>query len=60
MKEYVATFKTSYQISQCEWDVCNPSLKINEQTTIKEVNEFFSKNNGGQLMEVRITELQSL
>jgi hypothetical protein len=60
MKEYVATFKTSYQISQDEWDVCNPSLKINEQTTIKEVNEFFSKNNGGQLMEVRISELQSL
>lgn len=57
MKEYVITFKTSFQISPDDWDVANPSMKVNENTTIKEIEEFYRKHNKVSYLEVKLIEL---
>lgn len=36
-KQYVATFKTSIQISEDRYKVINPSMLCDENTTIKEI-----------------------
>jgi len=58
MKEYVVTFKTSYQISPDDWDVYNPALKVNENTTVKEIEEFYRKHVKVGIMEVRLSGLE--
>lgn len=60
MENYIATFKTGEQISPDDWAVINPSLKINENTTIGEINEWFKKKNGGKVMQVSIIELEEI
>ena len=57
MKEYVVTFKTSCQISPDDWDVYNPALKVNENTTVKEIEEFFRKHVKFGIMEVKLSDL---
>ena len=57
MKEYVVTFKTSCQISPDDWDVYSPALKVNENTTVKEIEEFFRKHVKIGTMEVRLSDL---
>jgi len=58
--EYVATFKTSYQISPDDWDVSSPSLKIDSNTKISEVSKFFAKYSPDSPMEVKLIQLQNL
>lgn len=57
MKEYIITFKTSFQISPDDWAVSNPSMKVNENTTIKEIEEFYRKHNKVSSLEVKLIEL---
>jgi hypothetical protein len=56
-KQYVATFKTSIQISHDEWKVINPSMLCDENTKLKDIEKFVKENNCKGSMEVRITEL---
>jgi hypothetical protein len=58
MKEYVVTFKTSVQISPDDWGVINPSMKVTEITTIKEIDEFYRKYNKVGSLEVKLVELE--
>lgn len=58
MKEFVVTFKTSRQISPDDWDVYNPSMKVTETTTVKEISDFFCKHVKGEAVEVKLIELQ--
>ena len=59
MKEYVVTFKTSCQISPDDWDVYSPALKVNENTTVKEIEEFYRKHVKVGIMEVRLSDLET-
>jgi hypothetical protein len=59
MKEYFVTFKHSYQISPDDWDVCNPALKVTNETTIGEIADWFDKYQTAYPMEVKIIELQN-
>jgi hypothetical protein len=58
MKEFVVTFKTSQQISPDDWEVFNPSMKVSEETTVKEIADFFCKHVKGEAVEVKLIELQ--
>jgi len=58
MKEFVVTFKTSRQISPDDWDVYNPSMKVTETTTVKEISDFFCKHIKREPVEVKLIELQ--
>lgn len=57
MREFIATYKDSRQISIDDWDVFNPTLKVTEETTVKEILDWYR---GGSLMEVKLIELQAL
>jgi hypothetical protein len=58
MKEFVVTFKTSCQISPDDWKVINPSLKVNENTTVKEIEAFFRKHMKDAKTEVTLIEME--
>lgn len=58
MKEYVVTFKSSYQISPDDFKVYNPSMKVTESTTVKEIADFFTKHVKGIPVEVTLVELE--
>lgn len=58
MKEYVVTFRTGIQISPDDWDTITPSLKVTENTTVKEIEQFYRGNHGGGFMEVKLCEMQ--
>ena len=60
--EYIATYKTSRQISPDDWEVYNPSLKITDQTTIGEIRKWFTEGSidpGKVSMEVKIIQLSA-
>lgn len=59
MKEYVATFKTSRQISPDDWEVYNPTMKVTDSTTIGEINEWFKKLSGSTKTEVKLIEIEN-
>ena len=58
MREYVVTFKTSCQISQDEWDVSNPSMKVTDSTTVQEIADFYCKHIKSSLVEVKLIQLE--
>ena len=60
MKEYIITFKTSYQIAPDDWAVCNPALRVTEETKIKEIDNFFRKHNKIGTLEVKLIELDNI
>jgi hypothetical protein len=60
MKEFVVTFKSSYQISPDDFKVYNPSMKVTEATTVKEIADFFCKHVKGTPVEVTLIELEQL
>jgi len=57
-KEYIASFKNSRQISIDDWEVFHPSLKITEDTTIGEIDKWYRKMLGHQVLEVTIIQLE--
>lgn len=59
MSEYTATYKTSMQISPDDWLVFYPTLKLTDETTVKEIRDWFKGKNTNALMEVRINELET-
>jgi hypothetical protein len=58
-KQYVATCKTSIQISEDRYKVINPSMLCDENTTIKEIELFFRANTTNEPTEIKIIELQT-
>lgn len=58
-KEFIATFKSSIQITQDDYKVINPMLKITEETTIKTISDWYEKteNRKDIPMEVIIIKL---
>jgi len=58
MKEYIVTFKSSYQISPDDFKVYNPSMKVTETTTVKEIDDFFRKHVKITPVEVTLIELE--
>ena len=60
INEFVATYKTAYQISPDDFAVVNPSLKVTKETTIGEILEWFQCGNGcNNPMEIRITQMMA-
>lgn len=59
MKEFVVTFKSSCQISPDDFKVYNPSIKVTETTTVKEIADFFCKHVKGSPVEVTLIELEN-
>lgn len=57
-KEYIAQFTTSIQMTECEWEIKTPSMKIKPSTTIKEIESFYRKWNKTGEMQVKIIELE--
>lgn len=56
-KEYVATFKSSIQISPDDFKVINPSMKVTGTTTIGEICDFFKKHNEHVSVEFKVIQL---
>lgn len=56
-KEFVVSFVTSEQITECSWNAITPSMKINHKTTVAEIETFYRKWNKVGQMEVKIVEL---
>jgi hypothetical protein len=57
-KEFVVSFVTSEQITECSWNVRTPSMKIKPETTVAEIEAFYRKWNKVGQMEVKIVELE--
>lgn len=55
--EYVVTFQTSQQITPDDFRVINPSMKVTENTTIKELHDFFKKYERSTPLEVKVIQL---
>ena len=58
MQEYVVTFKSSYQISPDDFKVYNPSMKVTENTTVKEIDGFYRRHVKSGTIEVTLIELE--
>jgi len=57
--EFVATYKTGYQISSDDFAVVTPSLKLTKETTVGEILEWFQRGNGEQNpMDINIVQMQ--
>lgn len=56
-KEFIATFTTSIQITEDSFKVINPTMKVNPNTTISEIETFYRKHCKVEQMEVKIIEL---
>jgi len=52
--EYVATFKTSMQISHDDFEVYNPSLKVDSNTRVSAISDFYRKHNQSMSLEVKV------
>lgn len=57
-KEFVVSFVTSEQITECNWSVRTPSMKVKPETTVAEIEAFYRKWNKVGQMEVKIVELE--
>lgn len=57
-KEYVVSFTHGCQISPDDWTVIHPSMKVTEQTTVKEIEDFYRRHVKHGYTEVRLIELQ--
>ena len=56
--EFVATYKTAYQISPDDFAVVTPNLKVTKETTIGEILDWFQGGNGKQNpMDIKIVQL---
>jgi len=59
--EYVATFKSSEQIAIDDWRILHPSLKCTRETTIGEIQDWYSKLCGSaSKLKVRIIQMDLL
>ena len=58
MKEYSISFTTGEQISPDDFRTIHPTMKANENTTLKEIEDFFRKYEKIGRTEVRVSELE--
>lgn len=59
MKEFVASFVYSVQVTEDSWERTRPSLKVNANTTIGDIHEWWKKHQKSGVMEIEIFELQT-
>lgn len=59
MKQYAVTFKTSIRISPNDFTVMNPTLFVDSNTTIYEIEVFYRKYNDFGFTEFTVIELQN-
>jgi hypothetical protein len=57
--EYVVTFPVNNQLTESSWEVLNPSLKINSNTRVSAICNFYRKHLPVPPMEVKIIQLQT-
>ena len=57
-KEFVVSFVTAEQITECNWSVRTPSMKIKSETTVAEIEDFYRKWIKVGQMEVKIVEME--
>lgn len=57
-KEYVVTFPVSKQISEDSWKVINPTFKIDSNSRISIIEDFFRTHNAHETLEIKLIELQ--
>lgn len=57
-KEYVVSFETSEQFTECNWKIRTPSMKIKPETTVAQIEAFYRKWNKVGEMEVKIVQLE--
>jgi hypothetical protein len=57
-KEFIVTFVTSEQITECNWNVRTPAMKIKPETTVAEIEAFYRKWRKEGQMEVKIIGLE--
>jgi hypothetical protein len=56
--EFAVTFKTAYQIGPDDWAVVTPTLKVEKETTVGEILEWFQSQMGTQNpMDVKIVQV---
>lgn len=55
--EYIVTYSSTIQISIDEYMVTHPTFKVNDHTTIGELEKLFKKANGHELIIREIKEL---
>lgn len=56
-KEYIVTFPVSNQMTEYEWRIKNPTMKVTDKTTIGEITEFYNKHLPNQSVELRLTQI---
>lgn len=57
--EFIAQHKVSYQISPDEWDTSSRTLKLSDNTTVKEILDWYKKYDKDGMLEVRLIQIQS-
>ena len=57
MSEFIVQFKSFRQISPDDWENYTPTLKITEETRIREVYDWYKKQVTNDKMELKLIEL---
>ena len=58
--KYIATYKTSAQISPDDFAVFNPTLELSDDTTIGEIKRWHESRERNTQMEVTIIEVEQV
>lgn len=56
--EYIAQYKVSNQISQYDFNVMHKTLKITDDTTMKEIRNWCKEDFTNSPIEVRLIQIQ--
>lgn len=56
-RKYIAQFKTGAQITEDKYRTVNPTLELNDKTTIEDIKNWFRKLDGSGKMQVEIIEI---
>lgn len=60
MKDYIITFRNSVQISPEDFDVYDICIKINENTTLKEIEKAYRKHIKVGYFQIKVVELETI
>lgn len=59
--EFAVSYKTAYQISQDDFEVVTPTLKVTKETTVGEILEWYQCGNGvNNPMDVKIVQMMAI
>lgn len=57
MSEFIVQFKLSMQIGKDDWEIYTPTLKLTEDTTIRDIHLWYRKYIQHDKMELKLIEL---